>query len=286
MKNCILYLVRTSKEDLDGLNQSLLLLEKNVLPFCKTKVDIILFHEDTFDEKYQKSVRMSNYAEIIFQKVIFQIPNYSKEIIEKIPQFFPHPTHAKDGPYGESYFKEKGYYHQGFSLGYRHMCRFFTGFIYEQEVLKDYEYYLRLDTDSFIHTPINYDIFDWAQKNECEYGFIQQAVQQDNPKVIIGLWNTVKEWIENSHIKTILNFSEIQNGKMFYTNFELAKVRSFSEGSNYYKFYKFIDSGGGIYIKRWGDAPLKYIGVNLFIDSKYIKPVHGFLYQHGATYNL
>ena len=48
------------------------------------------------------------------------------------------------------------------------MCRFFTGFMYEQEVLKDYEYYLRLDTDSFIHTPINYDIFDWAQKNECE----------------------------------------------------------------------------------------------------------------------
>lgn len=41
-----------------------------------------------------------------------------------------------------------------------------------------------------------------------------------------------------------------------------------------------------IYIKRWGDAPLKYIGVNLFIDSKYIKPVHGFVYQHGAIYNL
>ena len=285
-KNCILYLVRTSKEDLDSLNQSLMLLENNVLPFCKSKIDIILFHEESFDETYQTQVKTSKYCNIIFVKIEFKVPNYSKEIMGQIPEFYPHPTHAKGGPHGESYFKEHGHYHPGFSMGYRHMCRFFTGWMYEQEILKNYEYYLRLDTDSFIHSPVKYDFFEWMKTNMCEYGFISQAIQQDNPNVIIGLWNTVKTWIYEKNIQTKIDINQIPDGKMFYTNFELGKVSSFIKGSLYFDFYKYIDLTGGIYTKRWGDAPLKFLGVNLFINPNAIKSVSGFVYQHGAIYSI
>ena len=50
--------------------------------------------------------------------------------------------------------------------------------------------------------------------------------------------------------------------------------------------FKFIEKQGGIYTKRWGDAPIKYIGVNLFLEDKYKLPVRGFIYQHGAVYDL
>lgn len=73
---------------------------------------------------------------------------------------------------------------------------------------------------------------------------------------------------------------------MFYTNFEMGKVSSFSKGSEYYRFYSFIKSTGNIFIRRWGDAPIKYLGVNLFIRPGAIRPIHGFIYKHGGTYDL
>lgn len=285
-KNCILYLVRTSKEDLNGLNESLTLLEANVLPFCKSEVDIVLFHEKSFDKSYQNQVKKPNKSNVLFLEIEFEVPEYSKEISDNILDYYPHPTHAKNGPHGESHLKQYGFYHPGFSMGYRHMCRFFTGWMYEQEILKNYEYYLRLDTDSFIRSPVRYDPFEWMKNNQCEYGFVAQAVQYDNPKVVIGLWDTVKNWLLLNNINTKTDANKIPDARMFYTNFELGKVSSFTKGSLYFDFYKFIDSTGGIYTGRWGDAPLKYLGVNLFIDSAAIRPVHGFIYQHGAVYHL
>ena len=42
-----------------------------------------------------------------------------------------------------------------------------------------------------------------------------------------------------------------------------------------------IDENGGIYTKRWGDAPIKFLGINLFIlVLLHIQPVYGFTYQH------
>ena len=37
---------------------------------------------------------------------------------------------------------------------------------------------------------------------------------------------------------------------------------------------------------RWGDAPIKFLGVNLFMPQKHIQPVQGFTYQHGAVYTV
>ena len=285
-KNCILYLVRTSQDDLDMLNRSLGLVEAHVLSSLKEKTDIILFHEKSFDSTYKEKVKNVINGNILFQELEFKIPFFSKEINDSIPEFYPHPTHAKGGPHGETHLKQHGFYHPGFSMGYRHMCRFFSGWLYDQPIIKNYEYYLRLDTDSFILSQVPYDIFEWMKQNQCEYGFIQQAVQQDNPKVVEGLWKTVENWLAANAKQTFKSISEIPDGRMFYTNFELGKVSSFTVGSPYYEFYNFIDASAGIYTKRWGDAPIKFLGVNLFLTPEKIKAVSGFIYQHGAIYHL
>ncbi len=269
-KNCILYLVRTSPDDLMMLNKSLGLVDAHVLPSIKGETDIILFHEKSFNQPYRDKVRPMKNSNVLFQEIEFTLPVYPGEIKKKIPELYPHPTHN----------------HPGFGIGYRHMCDFFAGSLYEQSLLQNYEYYLRLDTDSFILSKIPYDIFEWMKAHRCEYGFIELALQQDHPKVIEGLWNETRQWLHDNDIKTYIPFDTISEGRMFYTNFELGKVSSFSEGSDYYRFYRFIRSTGNIFIKRWGDAPLKFIGVSLFINPKAIRPVHGFRYQHGATYDL
>jgi hypothetical protein len=265
-KNCILYLVRSSQNDIDMLNKSLLLVSLNLIPAIKKKIDIIIFHEKSFDSNYQKKVEQPNECEVIFQEVNFILPDYDEEIKDQILTIFPHPSETS---------------HPGFSMGYRYMCDFFSG-----TLLKDYSYYLRLDTDSFIISKIKYDLFEWMEDKKCEYGFILPAVGRDHPKVVEGLWNQTSKYISENNIKTQKSINNIPDGQFYYTNFEIGKVSSFSEGSQYYDFYRFIRSTGNIFIKRWGDAPIKMLGVNLFINKKAIRPVHGFIYQHSMIYNL
>jgi alpha 1,2-mannosyltransferase len=262
MKNCILYLVRSSQEDLNDFNKSISLVEKNLIPKTNN-VDIIVFCEKSFDE-YKSKVETS--LNIQYQTIEFKIPNYPKEILDQIPEFYPHPTHG-NGPLGWG--------HPGFTMGYRHMCRFFSGDMYNFDILKEYDYYMRLDTDSFIHTPLSYDIFEWATESECYYGYVAPAVQTDNPKVIEGLWEHTNKIYPNN----------IPEGYMFYTNFEIGKVSWFLT-SEYMNFYSSLDETGGFYTKRWGDAPIKFLGINLFMQKTNIIPVHGFTYQHGAVYTV
>jgi hypothetical protein len=73
---------------------------------------------------------------------------------------------------------------------------------------------------------------------------------------------------------------------MYYTNFEAGKVASFSKDSAYYRYYSFVRENGGIYTRRWGDAPIKYLGVNLFIRPEAVQEARGFRYQHGAIFDL
>lgn len=275
---CFVYLVRTSQDDLKGLNQSLELLEKNVLSTCKTTPDIILFHEKSFSDLKQQVYCPKN-TSIIFREVEFGEPNTKPEYFKTIPLFYPHPTHGPGGPYAHTLPEP----HKGFTMGYRHMCDFFSGRMYEDSIFDNYEYYLRLDTDSFILSKVPYDLFEWMKSNEFDYGTIQQAIQIDNPKVVEGLWDFTQKWVSSEYPAMLDEVTKIPNGTMFYTNFELGKLSFFNKESSYKKYYEAIKNSGGIYFHRWGDAPIKYLGVKLFTNK--IGYVSNFVYQHGAIYH-
>ena len=46
-----------------------------------------------------------------------------------------------------------------FRMGYRHMCRFYGGQIFNHPALAKYKWYMRLDSDSFILSKISRDPF-------------------------------------------------------------------------------------------------------------------------------
>ena len=272
MKNCVTYLLRSSDDDIEMLNKSLSLLENNLLKYT-SNYDVIIFHENDLGELKNK---INSNINITYIEIVLGPPNYEDDIKNKIPEFYPHPTHG-NGPIAWG--------HPGFTIGYRNMCRFFSGEFHTMEILKKYKYYLRLDTDSYILTPLNYDIFNYANNVDLIYGYCEPSVQIDNPKVVEELKEFTKNYIETNNIQTYYDINSIPEGKMFYTNFELGKVEWFIT-SEYLKYYKEIDSSGNIYIKRWGDAPIKYLGVTLFCDPNRVIPIRGFTYQHGAVYSL
>ena len=72
-----------------------------------------------------------------------------------------------------------------------------------------------------------------------------------------------------------------RSNKMYYTNFEVCNVNWFSS-DEYMNFYNKIDESGGIMTHRWGDAPIRYLGVNMYMNPENIYGFENIDYQHGS----
>lgn len=59
----------------------------------------------------------------------------------------------------------------GGSESYRHMCRFNSGFFYEQEPLLKYDFYWRVEPGIDMYCDIDFDPFLLMQANNKTYGF-------------------------------------------------------------------------------------------------------------------
>ena len=123
------------------------------------------------------------------------------------------------------------------------------------DILKDYEYYWRLDSDSVLTRPISFDIFQDMDNHQYDYGYVR--LDKDHPDVVKGLWETTALFIKENNINCNMPESPI----MYYTNCELGRLDFFH--GLYMQYYKYLDATGGIYTNRWGDAPIKYLGVNI-----------------------
>ncbi len=270
MANVIVYLMNNTEEDIRDFRTSYLSIEKNLLPFIKD-TDILLLYEH--DEILHLFDDILKYERIIWKKIEFKLPDYPQSILSQIPEYYPHPTHG-NGPVAWG--------HPGFNMGYRFMCQLFSNLIFD--IIKDYDYYMRLDTDSFILSETGYDIFEWAKNNNVFYSYIEPAVQFDNPLVSYGLNELIKNKINEYNIQTLRNIDTLEQGKLYYTNFELCKIDWFLNNKEWNWFFNIIDKSGMIFIRRWGDHIIRYLGVNLFMNPSNIVPIKNFHYQHGAQY--
>ena len=58
------------------------------------------------------------------------------------------------------------------SLGYRHMSSFFCNDFYSLDIFRGYDYYWRLDADSFLLGPLPYDVFAHMVAADKVYGYM------------------------------------------------------------------------------------------------------------------
>ena len=252
----IIYMSRM--QDLGILFHSLILLYKNYNNMVKYPV--IIFHDDITDNVIQDFTRalfnhIGQTHSIIFERIEFKLPEW---VSSDISLYNP-PLHQ-------------------FRLGYRHMCRWYSGEIYKHDRLKSYDWYMRMDSDSFLMSPVTYDLFEYMEDNKKVYGYIS-TLEKDEPFVVEGLWETTQDFIKDKNI--VSKLPKKWEYEMFYTNFELVSINTI-RSSLYMDYYDYLDKSGNIYYRRWGDAPIRWLGLNMIMNPSKFHAFDDFCYQHGS----
>ena len=258
MKNCVLYLLNTAQYDIIEFINSVKTVESYFLK--NNPSDILCFHESSLNP-YLKEIQSYIKTPVLFQEIEFLIPEQNKHL--SIPEiYYVEPNNA-------------------FPIGYRHMCRFFAGDIFNKEVLNNYEYFMRMDSDSFLLKEVNYNIFEFLKKNNKYYSYLEGSLDFDHPNAAKGLWSAADKWYENNKDICLKKpFNDIPEYMLYNTNFEICNIKYFKE-SKYMDFFKYVDSLGGIYTQRWGDHIIKMLGVGMLFTDEQKHSIKDFGYKHG-----
>ncbi|KAK4057016.1 hypothetical protein OIO90_001916 [Microbotryomycetes sp. JL221] len=173
--------------------------------------------------------------------------------------------------------------------GYHHMCRFFSGLWVRNEALLKYNWTWRLEPGVRFHCDITYDPFRFMAANSKVYGFVITIVE--NMNTIPTLFKSVMDYVGSRALKpesALWRFmverkeregQEEFNGCHFWTNFEIADLRFF-RSAEYQEFFRHLDEAGGFYAERWGDAPVRALGLALLTSMDRIHYFEDFAYQH------
>ncbi|TFK54856.1 glycosyltransferase family 15 protein [Heliocybe sulcata] len=169
---------------------------------------------------------------------------------------------------------------------YRNMCRFNSGFFYRHELLLPYKYYWRVEPDVKFFCDVDYDPFLFMQEHNKTYGFT--ITMEEFKETIITLWDTTKEFlVDNPQYvaqDNALGFLSDDGGISYnlchyWSNFEIADM-DFWRGEAYAKYFDFLESKGGFYYERWGDAPVHSIAASLFLSKHQLHFFRDIGYRH------
>ena len=177
----------------------------------------------------------------------------------------------------------------GGSDSYRHMCRYYSGFFYKHPMVRQYQYYWRIEPGVTFHCDLSYDLFKYMKTHDKKYAFAISLFEY--LASIPTLWKSFKKYV-NDNIHTLDNFSlqllpllqnddiyESYNLCHFWTNFELADLSVF-DNDQYNDFFTYLDNLGGFFYERWGDAPIHSMAVALFLNKSQIHWVNDLGYSH------
>lgn len=254
MKKCIIVLIderHPSRVDdlIKNLNTYFVPNNKNV--------DLLLFHETNFP-KSQITMKYDG-GDLIFHNINLYDIEQSKLI-------------------GMS---EKYY---GFSMGYRMMCRFFSGIVFKILKQYNYDYVMRLDSDSSFYEIVDRDIFEEFNRSNCYYGYV--TVQNDRMEVRINLWEETVNYIKKNNLETKVSIEDTmahQYNLVYYNNFEMVKLSEFIK-EEYLNYFDYLDSTNGFVKYRWGDAAVRFLYIHLFLDSNKVFYFKDLAYFHSEKY--
>ena len=271
-RNAIIYLAQKkhssyNRDSYGIFLESLELLNKNYLSLNghKQNTDLIVFHTSDFDTKDLESFEEK------FGKDVREIVRFVD--LDGSPYWQRPSHHANDDP-------RDWYAFPAFSEGYRRMMHWFAidiwQFFADYNLAYDcnYEYIMRFDEDSFLHSPINYDVFNFMRSNDYNYGFRLCSYELQVTQRIWKLWR--KAHPRPPPIRDIdLHMCGV------YNNFFIAKL-SFFQSSDVWTFLKFVDRQGMIYRRRLGDLMIHSMAVYAFSPPEKIHRFLDFTYEHST----
>lgn len=292
-RNAIVYLAQKrhstyGRDSYGMLLKSLDLLNKNYLSINdnhRKNTDIIIFHTSDFNETDLDVMETKFGTE--FRDMV-QFVNLAGTKYWKRPHW-----HIDDNPFD-------WYAYPLFSEGYRQMMHWFAIDIWqyfadlanhydknnndnsnqqEQQssqggISCHYEYIMRFDEDSLIHSSIQYNIFDFMKKNDYYYGYRLCSYEMQVTQRIWKLWTKSKNSPKPK--RTI----ELEMCGV-YNNFFVAKI-DFFHMPQVRKFLHFVDRQGMIYRRRLGDLMIHSMTIYAFASEMNIHRFLDFTYEHST----
>jgi len=173
----------------------------------------------------------------------------------------------------------------GGSVSYRNMCRFNSGFFFKHPLVQKYRWYWRIEPDVHFHCDISFDPFIFMEDNNKTYGWT--ITMYEFEKTIPTLWGHVQDFMklhpeyiaENNALGFMIKDRDKYNLCHFWSNFEIADM-DFWRGAAYQAFFEYLDSKGGFYYERWGDAPVHSIAAAIFASRDQLHFFNEIGYEH------
>ncbi|KXN65528.1 glycosyltransferase family 15 protein [Conidiobolus coronatus NRRL 28638] len=258
--------------ELKGILESMESLEQRFN--SKFNYPYIFLNEQNFTQEFKLSVANATKSEVKFGT----IPLHQW----KIPNWIDQPKMRAGW--------ENLEYPNFNSIPYRHMCRFYSGFFYQHPLVRDLDYYWRVEPEVDFHCDINYDPFKFMRDNNKLYSFTI-PIWECMPTVA-SLMSTVDSFISENNLQSYFPKDSAHqvvrnvdgtgyNGCQFWNNFEIASL-SIWKTPLYNQFFNYLDKSGGFYYERWGDAPIHTIYVSLFLKLSEIHFFEDISYRHGV----
>ena len=261
MKNAIAYLTRSDATSVRQMLHGIHLLAKNFLPW--SPADIVIFHEADFDRSLvEKSPVCSALADSGI-KIRFGLVDFSAEHL---------------GMEGLTPGQK----------GYRHMCHFFANDIFMREELRGYDFYMRLDVDSYVLSKVRYNVFERMRREGRKYAY--RMVMNERAKVVRGLLAAATAHFTANPAPGV-QAPAVRKVRLYYTNFEICDLEWF-RSDGWQRYFAAIDATGGIWRHRWGDAPIRWLGLQYLLRPdqtlclRWMAYFHQFLLRRGLTFRL
>jgi alpha 1,2-mannosyltransferase len=270
------------------LEQSLDLLFQNYND--KFQHDVLIFHEGDFTERHQRQIAKGRSA-IKFHEVHFELPTFLSA--EDVPEVI-----------------------NGYRVGYRHMIRFFAVQLFD--IMQDlrYDWFMRMDDDSFLHSTIRYNLFEFMEKNGYEYGYRVDVRGWEGNAMGFGdaalaylaAENQIVPTFFGEHLsyaplkvqlKNLIKVLLMRLGSRrprrispaieydhwgYYNNFFITKI-AFWKRPDVQAFMRHFDRIGGWYKYRWGDANFQSVALQIFLEKNKVYKFTDWTYEHATIVN-
>jgi hypothetical protein len=172
---------------------------------------------------------------------------------------------------------------QNFGMGYKLMCRFWSGPVYWLKELEPYRYLIRLDDDSRLTKIVPTDFIDVMHLHNATYGYILEEL--DSPDCMVGATAFMTDFTQNHPLPQMRHSAlkydaDGEVTRMVYNcNFEvvdLEMVRS----AHYRTYFDALERSGLFFTTRLGDHQAKTMYVETYQVSSQLICFRDVAYHH------
>lgn len=159
--------------------------------------------------------------------------------------------------------------HPGFNLDYRNMGRFAAGPLFLLKELQKYDFFWKIDVDSFLLAEVKEDPFVIMKQHGIKLGYVDQHA--DNPTVVDNLESAFREYlaINRTVMKDPRRVFPLPDAAYNAWNFYGCSIwgdLNFFRSNEYQSLFSFLDTFHGWYKYRWDEQKVYAFAISTYFE--------------------